>query len=348
MEEIVAPLLVWYQKNRRVLPWRVDKHPYHVWISEIMLQQTRIEAVKQYYQRFMEKVPTIQELANLPEDELLKLWQGLGYYNRARNLQKAAKIIMTDYQGVFPQQYREILALPGIGEYTASAIGSICFSLKEPVIDGNVLRVMMRLQNSSENVDNNKTKKQLRKKLLDIMPENSGDFNEALMELGETVCLPNTIPKCEICPLAVWCQANRNNTQLSLPIKEKKQIKKTELYTVLLFVYKDRVAITKREANGLLHNLWQFPNIEGIHTQKTLIDWLQEHTIEVDKIIPGNKYQHVFTHKIWHNQVYIVYVRKIISQYTWVTLSQLEKDFAIPTAFMPALQQYKNLSSKNN
>jgi len=347
MKEIVTPLLDWYQKNRRPLPWRQDKNPYHIWISEIMLQQTRIEAVKEYYKRFMKELPAVEDLANISEDELLKLWQGLGYYNRARNLQKAAQIITNDYQGIFPNCYEDILALPGIGEYTAGAIGSICFSLKQPAIDGNVLRVIMRLKNSYDNIDNIKTKNKVKELLLKIMPENSGDFNEAIMELGETICLPNTMPKCEICPLSSFCHANKNNTQLDIPIKEEKKTKKIEYYTVLVFIYKDKIAIMKRQENGLLHNLWQFPVIENIQTEKKLIDWLHMHTIEVDKIILGNKYQHIFTHKIWQNQIYIIYVNKTISQYTWTTLEQLEKEFALPTAFMPALEQYKKLSSQN-
>lgn len=344
--EIIEPLLQWYKNNKRILPWRLDKDPYHVWISEIMLQQTRIEAVKEYYKRFMQELPTIQDLAEISEDQLLKLWQGLGYYNRARNLQKSAKIIMSDYHGVFPNQYEQILSLPGIGEYTAGAIGSICFSLKRPAIDGNVLRVMMRLQNCYDNIDSVMTRNKVKQQLLDIMPENSGDFNEAIMELGETICLPNTMPKCDICPLSSFCHANKNSTQLNIPIKEDKKLKKIENYTVLLFIDKNKVAIMKRQENGLLHNLWQFPTMEKINSKKELIDWLNKHKIEIDKIVLGNNYKHVFTHKIWDNQIYIVYVKNSISQYTWVTLEQLEKEFAIPTAFMPVVEEYKNLSSK--
>lgn len=347
MQSIVIPLLNWYKQSKRLLPWRVDKNPYHVWVSEIMLQQTRIEAVKGYYQQFMEKLPTIADLATVSEDELLKLWQGLGYYNRARNLKKAAQMIMTDYRGEFPNRYEDILKLPGVGEYTASAIGSICFSLKHPTIDGNVLRVMARLSNSHNNIDNVEVKNKIKEQLLAIMPENSGDFNEALMELGETICLPNAIPKCHLCPLFHLCQARKNGTQMDIPIRNDKKAKKVENYTVLLLIYQDKIAILKRENEDLLHNLWQFPNIEGIQTEDILINWLGNHKIEVKEIVLGNKYQHVFTHKIWQNQIYIIYVKHMISQYTWVTLSQIENEYAIPTAFMPVLQQYKDLSSQN-
>lgn len=347
MHSIVSSLLDWYKENKRLLPWRIDKDPYHIWISEIMLQQTRIEAVKTYYERFITRIPTIEELAIIEEDKLLKLWQGLGYYNRARNLKKAAQVIVTDYNGKFPNEYTEILKLPGIGEYTASAIGSICFSLKYPTIDGNVLRVMTRLTNNYNNIDNSDTRNAIKEQLLTIIPDNSGDFNEALMELGETICLPNITPKCEQCPLSPFCQAKKYGTQMDLPIRNIKKSKKLEYHTVLLLIYQDKIAITKRDDANLLHKLWQFPNIENILTEEGLINWLDKHTIEVDKIILGNKYQHVFTHKIWQNQIYILYVKNILPQYTWVTISQIEKEYAMPTAFMPVLNQYKYLTSQN-
>ena len=202
MKKIVSPLLEWYSKNKRELPWRKDKDPYHVWISEIMLQQTRIEAVKEYYKRFMDKVPTIEDLSKIEEDELLKLWEGLGYYNRARNLKKAAVEIMEKYQGKFPSQYEEILTLPGIGEYTAGAISSICFQKKEVAVDGNVMRVYARVCKQDIDVTDSKVKKEVGEEIRKILPDTPGDFNEAIMELGETICLPNAIPKCMECPLS--------------------------------------------------------------------------------------------------------------------------------------------------
>ena len=263
-------LLNWYQKNKRDLPWRKDQNPYHVWISEIMLQQTRIEAVIGYYDRFIKRLPSIQDLAQINDDELLKLWEGLGYYTRARNLKKAAIMIMEEYDGIFPNTFEQIMSLPGIGEYTASAIGSICFSLKEVTIDGNVLRVYMRLQNCYDNVDDLKIRRKVRNELQKIMPEEAGDFNQALMELGETICLPNGIPKCSECPLKNFCKSYQNDTYLELPIKNKKKDKKEEKYTILLFYYKSQFVLEKRKESGLLQNLWQFPNIQGHLTKKQI------------------------------------------------------------------------------
>ena len=191
----------------------------------------------------MKELPTIEKLANCKEERLLKLWEGLGYYNRVRNLQKAAQIIMSDYQGEFPKNYLEILSLPGIGEYTASAISSICFSLQEATVDGNVLRVYMRVNNCYDNIDDNKTRKKVREDLMSIMPQQAGDFNEGMMELGETICIPNGIPKCMECPLKEFCKAYHHKTFLELPIKQEKKSKKEELYTVLLLVYQNKIAI---------------------------------------------------------------------------------------------------------
>ena len=200
MKKIVEPLLEWYKENKRSLPWREDKDPYHVWVSEIMLQQTRIEAVIEYYKRFMKRIPDIKRLSLIDEDELLKLWEGLGYYSRARNLKKAAISIVDQYNGIFPCTYEEIKALPGIGDYTAGAISSISFSLKEVAIDGNVLRVYSRINNLDIDVSDLKVKKEVGYQIKKILPSNSGDFNQGIMELGETICLQNGTPKCMECP----------------------------------------------------------------------------------------------------------------------------------------------------
>lgn len=226
MKQIVKPLINWYYQNKRILPWRNDKEPYHVWVSEIMLQQTRIEAVIDYYQRFMESFPTIESLANADLDKLLKLWEGLGYYNRVKNMQKAAQVIQNEHQGKFPTSYPDILALPGVGEYTASAIASICFSLKEVTVDGNVLRVYMRVNNCYDNIDDMAVKKEVRKQLTQILPEDSGSFNESLMELGERICLPNGCPKCGECPIRSYCKAWKYDSFLELPIRKEKRRKK--------------------------------------------------------------------------------------------------------------------------
>ncbi|MDD6223435.1 MAG: A/G-specific adenine glycosylase [bacterium] len=337
MQNIVIPLLNWYYKNKRLLPWRIGKDPYHVWVSEIMLQQTRIEAVINYYHRFMTELPTISALANCSQDKLLKLWEGLGYYNRVRNLQKAAQIITEQYNGVFPISYQEILALPGIGEYTASAISSICFSLPEPTVDGNVLRVYMRVNNCYDNIDEVKTRKQVRKTLVQIMPIDSGGFNEALMELGETICIPNGIPKCNNCPIKKSCQSYQNNTYLELPVRRNKKSKKEENYTVLLFLFDGMLAISKRKNSGLLRNMWQFPNIETHLTLSQIQSYLKDRGICFSKVEQAISYTHIFTHKKWNMCSYVIWLDNTIGfeGVAWVSFQELKDIYAIPTAFVP-------------
>lgn len=261
LEKIVKPIVKWYQEQEKILPWKQDKEPYHIWISEIMLQQTRIEAVKKYYTRFMEELPTIQHLAKVSDEKLLKLWEGLGYYNRARNLKKAAIQIEENYKGQMPTSYAELLNLSEIGEYTAGAIASISYQEKVPAVDGNVLRVVSRVLASKDDVLSPETKKRITKKLLEIMPDESGDFNEGLMELGEKICLPNTIPLCEKCPIQQFCIANKENLTNEIPVRIKKQKRKVEKRTVFIVKYKDEIAIRKREKTGILANLYEFPNV---------------------------------------------------------------------------------------
>ena len=261
LEQIVKPIVKWYQEQEKILPWKQDKEPYHIWISEIMLQQTRIEAVKKYYTRFMKELPTIQHLAKVSDEKLLKLWEGLGYYNRAKNLKKAAIQIEEKYKGQMPTSYAELLNLSGIGEYTAGAIASISYQEKVPAVDGNVLRVVSRVIASKDDVLLPETKKRITKKLLEIMPDESGDFNEGLMELGEKICLPNTIPLCEKCPIQQFCIANKENLTNEIPVRIKKQKRKIEKRTVFIVKYKDEIAIRKREKTGILANLYEFPNV---------------------------------------------------------------------------------------
>ena len=259
--EIVGPIVKWYQKQEKILPWKQDKEPYHIWVSEIMLQQTRIEAVKKYYTKFMKELPTIHDLAIVPEEKLLKLWEGLGYYSRARNLKKAAIQIEQEYNGKIPTSYTELLKLSGIGEYTAGAITSISYKEKVPAVDGNVLRVVSRVIASKEDVLLPETKRKITKKLLEIMPDEPGDFNEGLMELGEKICLPNTVPLCETCPIQKFCIANKENLTNEIPVRVKKQKRKIENKTVFILKYKNEIAIRKREKIGILANLYEFPNV---------------------------------------------------------------------------------------
>lgn len=261
LQPIVEPIVKWYQKQEKTLPWKQDKEPYHIWGSEIMLQQTRIEAVKKYYTRFMKELPTIQDLAVVPEEKLLKLWEGLGYYSRAKNLKKAAIQIEQEYNGKLPTNYTELLKLSGIGEYTAGAIASISYDEKVPAVDGNVLRVVSRVLASKDDVLLPQTKREITKMLLEVMPNEAGDFNEGLMELGEKICLPNTVPLCEKCPIQEFCMANKENLTNEIPVRVKKQKRKIENKTVFILKYKNEIAIRKREKTGILANLYEFPNV---------------------------------------------------------------------------------------
>lgn len=261
LKQIVQPIVKWYQEQEKTLPWKQDKEPYHIWISEIMLQQTRIEAVKKYYTRFMKELPTIQKLAIVPEEKLLKLWEGLGYYSRAKNLKKAAIQIEKEYGGKLPTNYAELLKLSGIGEYTAGAIASISYQEKVPAVDGNVLRVISRVLASKKDVLLAETKREMTKKLLEIMPEEAGDFNEGLMELGEKICIPNSTPLCEKCPIREYCIAYKENLTKEIPVRIKKQKRKIEKRTVFILKNKNEMAIKKRDKEGILANLYEFPNV---------------------------------------------------------------------------------------
>lgn len=346
MKQIVKPLCKWYQEKQRILPWRKDNDPYHIWISEIMLQQTRVEAVKEYYIRFINELPNIEALANVSIERLLKLWEGLGYYSRAKNLQKAAIIVMEEYSGIFPSSYLDIIKLPGIGEYTAGAIASIAFYEKVPAIDGNVLRVMMRLMNSNRNISKSSTKKELFHELVQIMPENPGIFNQALMELGAMVCIPNGEPYCVSCPIKKYCQAYINGTVLNLPIKDQKKEKKIEEYTVFLLLAYDKVAIQKRD-KGLLSSLYEFPNVNRFLNQKEALAYLKQEGYTVYRILEGESSKHIFTHKIWNMIHYIVYVEQCDSKYTWVNIKELKQNYAIPSAFRVPLKLLKEQQRKS-
>lgn len=321
LENIIDPLLDWYEQNKRDLPWRENKNPYYIWISEIMLQQTRVEAVKPYFLKFIREIPTIEELANIDEDKLLKLWEGLGYYSRARNLKKCATALK-DNNYELPATYEELLKLPGIGFYTAAAIASIGYNEKVAAVDGNVLRVATRLLNSTINISEVKNKKEIQSILNQIIPENSGDFNEAMMELGATICIPN--PRCNICPLKEICLGYKTGNMWKLPIKNEKRNKSVENNNVIIYFCGKEFAIEKRPKNGLLSSLYGFPMNQEIN--KTC-EYLGE-------------YQHTFTHKIWNNKVYIKKCTKKDSKYLWITLKNIDK-YSIPTAFKPCLDMIK-------
>ena len=305
---ITKCIVEWYQQNKRILPWREEKNPYLVWVSEIMLQQTKIEAVKEYYARFIAELPTIADLAKVEEEKLLKLWEGLGYYNRARNLKKAAMQIETEYGGAIPTTWEQLKKLPGIGEYTAGAVASICFGEKVPAVDGNVLRVMARLTGSKKNILLTDTKKQVTALLTKIMPEEAGDFNEGLMELGETVCIPNGSPYCEICPLKTFCIAKAKGETMELPVREKNLCRKKEERTVFLLTKQGKIAIQKRKETGLLSGMYEFPNVLGKLEEKEINQLLETWKLKGKTIVRKGEKKHIFSHVEWHMFVYQIEV----------------------------------------
>lgn len=340
MQRYSRSLEDWFLKNRRILPWRRDKNPYHVWISEVMLQQTRIEAVISYYERFMEALPDVFSLAMVSEDKLLKLWEGLGYYNRARNLKKAAIKIVEEYGGIFPTTYSEIIQLPGIGEYTASAISSICFGENQVTVDGNVMRVFTRFYNDSSNISKDSTKKKIHNTLLSMISGDAGNFNEGLMELGEVICIPNGMPKCDVCPLKEGCLSYQNSNYYLFPVKDEKKVKEEVDMTVIIPIWQGKTLVRKRKSPGLLHNLYEFPNMVGNKSVEEVREWSLEFGI-VENIKKSIYYTHVFTHKKWKMQAYFVTLESVNCQDMFYRISEVEERFALPTAFSPFLYQLK-------
>ncbi len=332
-QKLPETLLPWYQANARDLPWRRDTEPYHVWLSEIMLQQTRVEAVRDYYSRFLEALPTIQALADVTESRLLKLWEGLGYYSRARNLQKAARQIVLERDGVFPETYEEILALPGVGPYTAGAIASICFEAPVAAVDGNVLRVVSRITEDHTPVDLPAARQGIKERLEAVYPRGAcGTFTQALMELGATVCTPKS-PKCGACPAAGLCLAHAHGTASQLPVRLPKREKRMELRTVFLFTCDGKLALERRTDGGLLSGLWQLPNVSGQLTPEEAL--LQAETMGVHpaELCQEVHKTHVFTHIRWEMVCYHIPCKVPISRYCWATTEELRTKYALPTAF---------------
>lgn len=334
IEKIIPNLLEWYSKYKRDLPWRKDKDAYHIWISEIMLQQTRVEAVIDYYNRFLKYIPNLKTLATISEDELLKLWQGLGYYSRARNLQKTAKQLIKEDKTELPSCYQELLKLPGIGTYTAGAIASIAYGEPVPAVDGNVLRVATRIIGSYDDIALPKTKTKYEQILLSIMPEkNAGDFNQALMELGATICIPNGLPRCNICPVSSYCRAYQKGLLATLPVKSKKSIRKIIYKTVFLYCYQDKVAILKRPDTGLFASLYEFPNVDCHMNLQEVESYLNQKGFIYQNIHSINPYSHTFTHLEWNMIGYRIDLEQSYDSFVWVTLHELETIYSLPTAF---------------
>lgn len=336
LDLIAKPLLTWYDSGRRILPWREDPTPYHVWLSEIMLQQTRVEAVKPYYDRFIRRLPDIESLASVEEEELLKLWEGLGYYNRARNLKKSAIQISTEYGGKMPEDYDKLMELTGVGSYTAGAIASIAFGKPVPAVDGNVLRILSRLRADDRDIMDTKVKKAIEEELRAVIPrERPGDFNQALMELGATVCVPNGSPKCGQCPWKEICQAKKQGNASEYPKKRAKKARSIEKKTVLLIQYEQRIALNKRPSEGLLAGMYEFPSIEGHQEEKKVIAYLKQLGVMPLRIRRLEPAKHIFTHKEWHMTGYYIRVDDLtgMGEYVFVDPAEIKNKYPVPSAY---------------
>ncbi len=335
-----ALLLAWYERGHRDLPWRADREPYHVWLSEVMLQQTRVEAVRGYYARFLAELPDIAALAACPPDRLTKLWEGLGYYSRVRNLQKAAQTIVAQYGGRFPSTYDEIRALAGVGDYTAGAIASICFGLPTPAVDGNVLRVLARVMADETPVNRPEAKKEAAARLREIYPAGRcGDFTQSLMELGATVCVPNGAPKCEACPAAALCLAHARGCETALPCKDAKRPRREEEKTVFLLHCGEKYAVRRRADTGLLAGLWELPNVEGLLDAQTALDLCAGWGVQPRELLRRMEKQHIFTHILWKLRGYALRCAREDARFEWVDAERFAHDIALPTAFRQFLTE---------
>ena len=327
-------LIPWYSDHARDLPWRQDREPYHVWLSEIMLQQTRVEAVKGYYCRFLSAIPDIAALSAADAELLHKLWEGLGYYARVRNLQLAANQIMQRHGGVFPMNYASVRALQGIGDYTAGAICSICFDLPTPAVDGNVLRVLSRLRKDERCTDDPAVRRSVREDLAAIYPvPGAGTMTQALMELGATVCVPNGTPRCEGCPLSGVCLAGRDGSWTDYPVRAEKKQRRIERLTVFVLNCADKFALRKRHASGLLAGLWEYPNVpEHLEAQEAL-DRAAEWGVHPKGIEKQLHRTHIFTHIQWDMQCYYLTCSAQPDAFVWADAAELDQKYALPTAF---------------
>ena len=352
MEKLVKPLLEWYDKHARVLPWRETPTPYRVWVSEIMLQQTRVEAVKPYYERFMNRLPDIKSLSEVQDDELLKLWEGLGYYNRARNLKKAAILIMEEYGGKMPEAYEELLKLPGIGHYTAGAVSSIAYGHPEPAVDGNVLRILSRAIRYEKDILLQTSKNEMEEMVREMIPyDRAGAFTQAMMELGATVCVPNGNPHCEECPWRESCEAHINGCETDYPHKAPKKARTIEEYTILIIQDADKTAIRKRPDKGLLAGMYEFPWVEGFRSGDEVLEIVKEMGYAPLFIRELTEAKHIFTHREWHMKGYAVRVDELTekkeSGLLFVGGRETEDKYPMPAAFC-AYTEYLNIRIGNS
>ena len=344
MKETVRPLVEWFRENQRDLPWRKRMDAYRVWISEIMLQQTRVEAVKPYYERFLKELPDVKALAEVPEDRLLKLWEGLGYYNRARNLKEAACQIMEKYGGRFPETYEEIRGLKGIGNYTAGAVSSFVYGIRKPAVDGNVLRVVTRITADGSDITKAGTRTKVEREVEEVIPaEAAGDFNQSLIELGAIVCVPNGEPKCGICPVSGICLAHAQGRETEFPVKAKKKERRIEKRTILVFRDNEKTAVRKRPDTGLLAGLYEFPGTEGHLKQSEAVRYAKSLGLMPIRIKKLGSAKHIFSHVEWHMVGYEVMVDELEKnmreqdaapgKIVFAELRELKEHYPMPSAF---------------
>lgn len=337
LSRLPALLVPWYEENKRDLPWRKDRDPYKIWLSEIMLQQTRVQAVCGYYQRFLQELPDVAALAACPDDKLMKLWEGLGYYSRARNLKAAAQKIVREYGGAFPKTVREWKSLPGVGDYTAGAVASIALGVPTAAVDGNVLRVAGRVLECYAPVQNALWRKALGEALTKVCPaQKSAEFTQSFMDLGASVCLPAR-PNCEICPLKDVCIARRQGTQEELPTREENAPRKTQKLTVFVLRHGQSLALQKRADKGLLGGLWEFPHRDGHLNEREAAAFLQQSGLKSDGAFLQTNATHVFTHLIWDMRVYTVDCADKNDSFVWACPDAPHSDISLPTAFRKCL-----------
>ncbi len=331
LDEIVKPVIRWFTENRKELPFRQNRTPYSIWISEIMLQQTRIETVIPYYLRFIREFPDVAALAAADPDRLMKLWEGLGYYSRARNLKKAAEKVVQEHGGQLPADAKALKSLPGIGEYTAGAIASMAFGLPVPAVDGNVLRVITRVTADFSDISEAATKKKITRMLAEVYPtgEEAAKLTEGLMEIGETVCLPVAEPKCGLCPLFGICLAEKQGIANQLPVLPERKVRKKEQLTVFLLRCGDTFALCKR-TRGMLKETFEFPNCPGYLSRQQVAE---KFGIPREQVVLLGASRHIFTHREWEMIGYEIPLPKPLPEYRFETASQILSRYAVPSAF---------------
>lgn len=338
--EMTELLMQWYKTHARDLPWRNTKDPYAIWVSEIMLQQTRVDTVIPYYQRFMEVLPTVAALSEASEEQLFKLWEGLGYYTRVRNMKKAAQVLMESFHGALPADYAELCKLPGIGEYTAGAIASEAFDIPVPAVDGNVLRVLSRILAHEGSITEPKTKRHFTDLLRAAYPEKeAGIFTQSLMELGAVVCIPNGSPKCELCPVSSVCRAYQKGEMERYPIKTAIKRRRVQQRTVFLLQSGELLAIQKRTEPGVLSGLWELPGAESALSEEDARSILEKRGVEITEFSKLPSVKHIFTHITWEMTCYRVRCANALPDFCWVTEKELEQQYMMPSAYAKILKR---------